>query len=93
MTERPIEGFKPGGVLPPQPHRREKVKPAGWLAMSAGYGSCVVPIRDLVEHTNTGENVDEDCICGPTWTPVELDDGELTWCLVHHSLDGREQRE
>lgn len=64
-----------------------------WLAQTADYGSCVVPLRDLIAHDNTGEDGDENCICGPTWNPIETDDGELVWMLVHHSLDGREHEE
>ena len=66
---------------------------SGWLAQEAAYGACVVPLEDAVGHTNTGETTDEDCVCGPTWSPVEQGDGAVAWVLTHHSLDGRELRE
>lgn len=49
----------------------------------------VFPLGDLIEHDTEGD----DCVCGPTATPVEQDDGGIAWMTVHHSLDGREQRE
>lgn len=64
-----------------------------WLVQTADYGACVVPIRDLVAHTNTGEDGDDQCICGPSWNPVEQEDGSMRWVLTHHSLDGRETHE
>lgn len=48
----------------------------------------VMSINDLVEHTCS-----EDCVCGPTPDPVKRDDGSVGWVIVHHSLDGREERE
>jgi hypothetical protein len=47
------------------------------------------PVGDLVDHDTDGD----ECICGPTTEPVERDDGSIGWLVVHHSLDGREQRE
>ena len=50
----------------------------------------VVPIGDVIEHP------DDDCPCGPSYEYVDPDtgatypDGPL---VVHHSLDGRENRE
>lgn len=48
----------------------------------------VVPVGDLIEHDTDGE-----CVCGPTDTPVEDDEGAIRFMAVHHSLDGREQKE
>jgi hypothetical protein len=48
-----------------------------------------VPVDDLIEHRTDGS----DCLCGPTTEPVECDDGSFGYCVVHHSLDGREHRE
>ena len=45
----------------------------------------VIPVDDLIEH-----DVTDDCICGPTTLPMELDDGSIGWVYVHASLDGRE---
>ncbi|MFD6094706.1 hypothetical protein ACFVWN_01285 [Nocardiopsis flavescens] len=50
----------------------------------------VMPVGDLVEHDNSGE---ADCLCGPATEPVHRPDGSVGWVIVHHSLDGREQRE
>ena len=51
----------------------------------------VVPVGDSIDHdTATSE---PDCVCGPRTQPTESDDGSVNWLLVHHSLDGREQRE
>ena len=51
----------------------------------------VAPTRDTVAHdTSTAE---PDCVCGPTFAPVEDDDGSIGWLLTHHSLDGREASE
>jgi len=49
----------------------------------------VVPVNDLIDHDSDGG----DCPCGPTTEPVPSDDGPMGWLVVHHSLDGREQRE
>ena len=49
----------------------------------------VYPINDLIEH----DLESDDCICGPKHVAVKRDDGSIGWCVVHHSLDGREQRE
>lgn len=46
----------------------------------------VLPVGDLIEHEDTGE----DCLCGPTVEPVEREDGSYGWLIIHHSLDGRE---
>lgn len=48
----------------------------------------VYPVNDLIEHDREG-----DCVCGPEATPVKRDDGSVGWIMVHHSLDGRENRE
>lgn len=48
----------------------------------------VVPVNDLIEHVST-----EQCLCGPTTTPVVRDDGSTGWVVTHHSLDGREASE
>ena len=48
----------------------------------------LVPECDDVDHS-----VDDDCICGPRCEPQEHEDGSIAWLYVHHSLDGREQRE
>ncbi|MCU1591583.1 MAG: hypothetical protein JWP11_2839 [Frankiales bacterium] len=45
-------------------------------------------MSDLIKH-----DISEDCVCGPTAVPVERPDGSVVWNYVHHSLDGREQRE
>lgn len=48
-------------------------------------------MHDLVDHdTSTAE---ADCACGPEVRPVTREDGTVGWLLVHHSLDGREQRQ
>jgi len=47
------------------------------------------PVADLIEHETEGEA----CPCGPTTEPVPRDDGSTGWLLIHHSLDGREQKE
>ena len=49
----------------------------------------VLPTNDLMAH----ENVGDQCACGPTAEPVKRDDGSMGWVMVHHSLDGRENRE
>lgn len=48
----------------------------------------VYPLDDLIAHT-----LDDECPCGPEDRPVERKDGSIGWLAVHHSLDGREQRE
>lgn len=50
----------------------------------------VVPVDDLVEHDTS---IDAACVCVPTDTPVEQEDGTIRWLAVHHSLDGRELSE
>lgn len=50
----------------------------------------VVPRGDLVEHTVTEVG---ECVCGPRDQSVVGDDGSTVWVTVHHSLDGREQKE
>lgn len=47
------------------------------------------PGGDLIQHDTNGD----DCLCGPTLTAVERDDGSYGWHLLHHSLDGREMHE
>ncbi|MGL5908957.1 MAG: hypothetical protein ACRCZP_03080 [Phycicoccus sp.] len=49
----------------------------------------VMPRGDLIEH-----EPGDDCVCVPAALPVSSDHGaHLGWVHVHHSLDGREQRE
>ena len=48
----------------------------------------VHPRGDLIEHDLHGT----DCACGPTAEHVPTDKGD-GWLVVHHSRDGREQRE
>jgi hypothetical protein len=51
----------------------------------------VTPLDDVVEHdTSTCE---PDCACGPEVRPEPRPDGSMSWLIVHHSLDGREQTE
>lgn len=45
----------------------------------------IYPLNDLVEHDTNGEA----CVCGPTDTPVEREDGSFGWLVIHHALDGR----
>ncbi|WP_433460711.1 hypothetical protein [Micromonospora sp. CA-248212] len=49
----------------------------------------VEPVNDLIAHITDGE----DCPCGPAVEPVPDGDGAMGWLVIHHSLDGREQRE
>lgn len=49
----------------------------------------VYPVGDVVAHDSAGDS----CVCGPTMEPVARPDGSVGWLVVHHSLDGREQRE
>lgn len=44
----------------------------------------VIPVGDLIER-----DPDDECVCGPTTQPVELDDGAISWMMLHHSLGGR----
>jgi hypothetical protein len=48
----------------------------------------VHPPGDLIEHEIT-----DGCPCGPRQQPVKSHDGSVGWLVVHHSLDGREERE
>lgn len=50
----------------------------------------VMPVNDLIQHDSAS---DDACACGPTTQPVPREDGSMGWLVVHHSLDGREQRE
>ena len=50
----------------------------------------VIPTDDLVDHL---DQVDTDCICGPTHLPVIRDDGSCGWITIHASLDRRETTE
>lgn len=48
-------------------------------------------VSAAIEHdTSTSE---PDCICGPEVRPEKREDGSVGWLIVHHALDGREQRE
>lgn len=51
----------------------------------------VLPLGDLVQHDASSD--EPDCVCGPQTRPVAHDDGAVSWLIVHHSLDGREQKE
>lgn len=49
----------------------------------------VMPTADLIGH-----QASEDCTCGPTPELVKHEDGtDAGWIYIHHSLNGREQRE
>lgn len=48
----------------------------------------VMPVKDMVDHVSN-----DTCVCGPTTQATKRDDGRVDWIVVHHSLDGREQRE
>ncbi len=48
----------------------------------------VVPVGDLMDH-----DIDGDCLCGPRLEPIKRLDGSVAWMHVHHSLDGRENKE
>lgn len=48
----------------------------------------VMPMDDAIEHEDS-----DDCVCGPITKPVEREDGTIGWVVVHHSLDGRENRQ
>jgi len=60
---------------------------AGWVLGRDGDEVHVLPIRDLIDHT------DSDCVCGTTTEPCPRDDGSMGWLITHYSLDGRENRE
>ena len=49
----------------------------------------VYPVNDHVAHDTDRDG----CVCIPEQRPVKRDDGSIAWVAVHHSLDGREQRE
>jgi hypothetical protein len=51
----------------------------------------VRPTNDGIQHDIATS--EPDCVCGPRVEPVKRDDGSMGWLIVHHSLDGREQRE
>jgi hypothetical protein len=54
-------------------------------------GIHVLPVGDVVEHETTS-----DCICGPDVEYIDPETGETYPSgplVVHHSLDGREERE
>jgi len=46
----------------------------------------VYPERDLIEHDTDTDG----CLCKPTVTGVQREDGSYGWVSTHHSLDGRE---
>jgi hypothetical protein len=48
----------------------------------------VMPVGDVIEH-----ELDEHCFCGPTFTPIDCEDGSINWVYTHHSADGREHSE
>lgn len=58
-----------------------------WLAQQTDDGAHVIPISDLIQHTES-----DDCVCGPASEHVAGEHGS-GWLVTHHSLDGREQRE
>lgn len=70
--------------------RREAV--SGWQVLPdpSGPEVHIVPEAetDVVAHA-----LSQECICGPTVEPIELDDGGINWLYSHHSLDGREASE
>jgi hypothetical protein len=37
------------------------------------------PVPDAEQHT-----ISDDCWCGPTFGPVEQNDGTIRWIYVHH---------
>lgn len=47
-----------------------------------------LPTNDLIEHDDTGT----DCPCGPAVTIVPNPTGPDGWHVLHHSLDGRENK-
>jgi hypothetical protein len=49
----------------------------------------VLPVDDLIAH----ESDSDDCPCGPNVQPYEAEDGSISWLVVHHALDRREERE
>lgn len=49
----------------------------------------VLPVDDLIEH----EDVGTECVCNPRLEAVPREDGTVGALVVHHSLDGRENRE
>jgi hypothetical protein len=58
-----------------------------WLAQPTADGAHVLPLGDLVDHTES-----DACVCGPSSEHVVGDNGS-GWLVTHHSLDGREGRE
>lgn len=59
-----------------------------WLTIRVANGEVhCVPEDDLVQHT------EEHCVCIPREEAVFRDDGSTNWLYIHHSLDGRENRE
>ena len=56
-----------------------------WLAQQTDDGAHVLPIDDVVEHTESVE-----CVCVPHVELMVDDSGNPTSLVTHHSLDGRE---
>jgi len=78
----------------------------GDVTTAAAFADRIGRNRSVVNHRrdngyldSTGERVyvrpihGGDCPCGPRTTPVERDDGSISWLITHHSLDGRELTE
>jgi hypothetical protein len=59
----------------------------GWILGENGEEVHVLPINDLIDHT------DAECVCGTLTEPVPRDDGSMGWLVSHFSLDGRESLE
>lgn len=59
-----------------------------WLVDAEGETIHVLPIKDALDHESSDE-----CVCGPSPTPVKREDGSVGWFQTHHSLDGREAEE
>jgi hypothetical protein len=43
----------------------------------------------MFDHEEDGDR----CVCGPEIKPVEREDGDLGFVIVHNSFDGREKYE
>jgi len=49
-----------------------------------------IPLNDMFGHdTSNGDN----CSCGPEIKPIERDDGDTAFHVVHKAFDGREHDE
>jgi hypothetical protein len=64
------------------------VSGGGWLMVPLTDGNRhVIPVDDGWYH------LPDDCLCGPAHEYVARDGQPDGWVVLHHSLDGREQRE